>query len=80
MDGWLLALVLKPIVGIAILAAMYFLPRYLAWLIWWMLPAGRFRDALFEGWEWGGRVGASVHKRRSQHAQVAAHTPQRLLK
>ena len=51
MDGWLLALILKPIVGIVILAVLYYLPRFLAWPIYKLTPDCRLKRYLFRGWE-----------------------------
>lgn len=50
MENWQWAVLLKPILAIPILAAMYFLPRYLARLIRPLLPK-KWRDVLFEGWQ-----------------------------
>lgn len=46
------ALLLKPFIGIVILAGMYYLPRYIAWPFQFILPK-KWRDVLFEGWEHG---------------------------
>lgn len=56
MSVWFWSLVLKPFVGLAMLAAIYYLPRYPAQLIYWLLPKCRLRDILFDGWEHGGLV------------------------
>lgn len=47
MDGWTKALLLKPLIGLALIAAYYFfIIKFLRWL-YRVLPKHRFVDALF---------------------------------
>lgn len=57
------ALILKPLIAIPILAAMFFLPRYIARLIRPIIPR-RWRAVLFEGWQHDGKKGRAVNPRR----------------
>lgn len=68
------ALLLKPFIGIAILAAMFFLPRYLARWLYPLIPK-RWRAALFEGWEHGSLGGSGA-----RDASDATRPDERLLK
>ena len=43
--GW--ALLLKPFIGIAVLAVVFGLPMLLVWLLRPLFPAGRLKDVLF---------------------------------
>ena len=71
--GW--ALLLKPFIGLVILAGMYFLPRYIAMLLRPLIPR-RWQGVLFEGWEHG-----SVTKRdAARPADSATSSDDRLLK
>ena len=47
------ALLLKPFIGIAILAVMYFGSHWIAAVIRWLMPNGRVKDYLFDGWDDG---------------------------
>lgn len=61
--AWLFGLVLKPFIGITILAVLYFGARWIAWLLWWVIPRGRVKDYLFRGWRGHARSTADLHKR-----------------
>ena len=62
--GW--ALLLKPLIGIAILALMYFGARYGAWLLYHLMPNCRTKRWLFSDWE-------------SERARAATKARQRVL-
>ena len=62
--GW--ALLLKPLIGIAILALMYFGARYGAWLLYHLMPNCRAKRWLFSDWE-------------SERARAATKARQRVL-
>lgn len=53
------ALLLKPFIGIVILAAMFYLPRYPAMLIRWLMPDCRLKRWLFEDWDSGDAASGS---------------------
>lgn len=50
MSAFSWGLLLKPFVGLAILAFLYFSARGLAWLIYVLLPDSRAKRYLFQGW------------------------------
>lgn len=52
-----LAFVLKPFLGIAWLAILWYVPHFIAWLLRFVIPDGRFKELLFDGWN--GRRSAS---------------------
>lgn len=49
-EGWLLALVLKPIFGIMLLALMWYGSHAVAWVIDKITPDCRLKRYLFLGW------------------------------
>lgn len=51
MDSWSWALLLKPVIGVAILAVMYFGAKYGAWVLYHLTPNCRFKRWLFRDWE-----------------------------
>lgn len=46
-----LAFLFKPVIGIAMLAAMFFVPHWIAWPIKRFAPDCRLKRWLFDGWE-----------------------------
>lgn len=64
------ALVLKPFIGIVMLAGMVYIPHFIAWVLRPLIPNGRFKDSIYKGW--GGRstdhtAGAGDQSRRLAH-------------
>lgn len=51
MQSWSWALLLKPFIGIAIMAGLYFGARSIAWLLYHLTPDCRFKRWLFLDWE-----------------------------
>ena len=49
--SWWVALLVKPFIGTAILAGMYYLPRFIAWPIYKLTPDCRLKRWLFLGWD-----------------------------
>jgi hypothetical protein len=64
MKGWFLGLALKPFIGIAVLAVLYFGARYVATALHWLMPNGRVKEYLFRGWQGrGARPATDPNKR-----------------
>lgn len=46
-NAWLFGLLFKPVIGIAMLLFFFGGARFIAWLLWLMIPAGAVKRALF---------------------------------
>lgn len=50
MIPWLIALILKPYIGITILAVLWFGARFIAWCLFRIFPECALKSYLFRGW------------------------------
>lgn len=62
MDAWHWALLLKPFVGIAFLAVLYFGARAVAWLLYAITPDCRLKRYLFLGYQPIGRKAFALRR------------------
>lgn len=51
MEGWLIGLLVKPVLGLVMMAALLFTVRFVAIVIYRITPDCRLKRYLFDGWE-----------------------------